>query len=285
MELFHYRHWRRHTAPELLSITPADGAMDVNTSNPIVLTFSESLNQSTVNSNSIGLFVNGNIVRPSISYSGDSRTVVLTTNLATSSVVTVLLTNDIKDLSGNRLTDTVKVFTTAAANDNGRPSIVTALPGNGAYNVLSKNKIILYSNEPLDTGSLQGALHVSQNGALINGTLQVIGDGRTLEFTPAQAWSKQALIEVFLDSTAKDQAGNALNSYYGSFRIEEDSAQKTPYVVAVNTNNGVATMPLNAVIDLQFNEALDPITVNTATFVLLYANNWPYHRYRLPSAC
>ncbi|MFI3197367.1 MAG: Ig-like domain-containing protein, partial [Methylococcaceae bacterium] len=84
------------TPPTLLSITPTDGSMDVGTSNPIVLTFSESLNQSTVNTNSIGLFVNGSIVRPSISYSGDSRTVTLTTSLANASLVTVLLSNDIK---------------------------------------------------------------------------------------------------------------------------------------------------------------------------------------------
>ncbi|MFI3199795.1 MAG: Ig-like domain-containing protein, partial [Methylococcaceae bacterium] len=239
------------TPPTLDSITPTDGAMDVGSNNPIVLTFSKSLNQSTVNASTIGLFVNGSIVRPSISYSGDSRTVTLTTNLAASSLVTVLLTNDIKDLSGNRLTDTVKVFTTAAvSNDTSRPSITTALPGSGAYNVLSKNKVVLYSNKPMNAGSLQGALHVSQNGVLINGALQVIGDGRTLVFTPAQAWRKDALIEVFLDSTAQDQSGNALNSYHGSFRIEEDSAQKAPYVLAVNTDDGIS-MPLNPVIDLQ----------------------------------
>jgi hypothetical protein len=262
-----------NTAPTLLSITPTDGAMDVGANSPIVLTFSESLNQSTVNSNSIGLFINGTIVKPAISYSGDSRTVTLTTNLANSSLVTVLLSNDIKDLSGNRLADTVKVFTTATANDNTRPVIVTALPGNGTYNVLSKSNIILYSNEPLNTASLQAALHVSQNGVLINGSLQVIGNGRTLVFTPMQAWRKDAIIEVFLDSTAQDQAGNALTSYHGSFRIEEDPAQKIPYVVAVNTDDNV-TLPLNPVIDLQFNEALDVNTVNATTFVMHDAGDW-----------
>jgi hypothetical protein len=110
-------------------------------------------------------------------------------------------------------------------------------------------------------------MHVSQNGVLVNGNLQVIGDGRTLVFAPAQAWSKEALIEVFLDSTAQDQSGNALNSYHGSFRIEEDPAKKTPYVLALNTDDSV-TLPLNPVIDLQFNEALDASTVNATTFVV-----------------
>ncbi|WP_427501178.1 Ig-like domain-containing protein [Methylomonas sp. MED-D] len=255
-----------NTAPQLLSITPNDGAMDVYGNNPIVLTFSESLNQSTV-SNNVGLFVNGDVVRPSISYSADSRTVTLNYNLPASALVTVLLTDDIKDLSGNRLADTVKVFTTAAANDTGRPSIATALPGNGAYNVLSKNKIVLYSNEALKASSLAGALHVSQNGVLITGNLQLIGDGRTLVYTPAQPWAKDARIEVFLDSTAQDLSGNALNSFYTSFRTEEDPATKTPYVLALNTDDGI-TLPLNPAIELQFNEALDPATVDNSRFVL-----------------
>ncbi|MBD9358871.1 Ig-like domain-containing protein [Methylomonas albis] len=272
------------TAPQLLSITPNDGALDVYGNNPIVLSFSESLNQSTVNSNSVGLFVNGSIVRPSISFSGDSRTVTLNYNLPASSVVTVLLTNDIKDLSGNRLADTAKVFATTATSDTTRPSIATALPGNGAYNVLSKNKVVLYSNEPLKGSSLQSALHVSQNGVLVNGTVQLIGDGRTLVYTPAQPWVKEAYIEVFLDSTAQDQSGNALNSFHSQFRIEEDPAQKAPYVVNLNFNyyyyynNYNPNLPLNPVIDLQFNEALDPSTVNSSTLVLrdgYYGNEVP----------
>ncbi|WP_198159225.1 Ig-like domain-containing protein, partial [Methylomonas lenta] len=255
------------TAPTLLSISPSDGAMDVYGSNPIVLTFSESLNRSTVNSSSVGLFVNGAIVSPSFSYSGDSRTVTLSYNLPASSIITVLLTNDVKDLSGNRLADTAKVFATAAASDTARPSIVTALPGNGSYNVLSKNKVVLYSNEPLNSSTLQSALHVSQNGVLINGDLQLIGDNRTLIFTPAQPWAKEAYIEVFLDSMAQDTSGNALNSFHTQFRIEEDPTKKAPYVLALNTDDGIQ-MPLNPAIDLQFNEPLDPSTVNSSTFVL-----------------
>ncbi|WP_445370981.1 Ig-like domain-containing protein [Methylomonas sp. HW2-6] len=253
-------------APQLVSITPNDGAMDVYGNNPIVLSFSESLNRSTVNSNSVGLFVNGNIVRPSISFSGDNRTVTLNYNLPASSVVTVLLTNDIKDLSGNRLADAAKVFATAADVDTARPSIVTALPGNGAYNVLSKNKIVLYSNEALKATSLPAALHVSQNGVLIKGTPQLLGDGRTLVFTPEQPWAKAAYIEVFLDSTAQDQSGNALNSFHSQFRIEEDPAQKAPYVIAT----GWSGSKLNPVLDLQFNEALDPASVSNSTFALRY---------------
>jgi hypothetical protein len=263
------------TAPELVSMSPADGSLDIGVNNPIVLSFSESLNRSTVGSNSVGLFINGDLVRPSISYSGDNRTLTLNTTLPAASVVTVLLTNDIKDLSGNRLADTVKVFTTVAATDTGRPSIVTQLPGSSAYNVLPKNKLVLYSNEALNAATVAGAFHVSENGVLVNGDLQVVGDGRTLEFTPARPWAHGALIQVFLDSTARDVAGNALNSYQGQFTVVEDPAQKAPYLVDTNINDSVS-LPLNPVIDLQFNEPLDPATVNTATVTLQDQSVWPY---------
>ncbi|MBV5280751.1 MAG: Ig-like domain-containing protein, partial [Actinobacteria bacterium] len=95
-----------------------------------------------------------------------------------------------------------------------------------------------------------------------------MGDGRTLVYTPAQAWLKDALIQVFLDSTAQDQTGKALNSYQGSFRIEEDSTKRAPYVVAINAQGNGVTVPLNPVIDLLFNEALDATSVNSEAVVL-----------------
>ncbi|WP_347986704.1 Ig-like domain-containing protein [Methylomonas sp. AM2-LC] len=260
------------TKPTLLSITPTDGSVDVASNNPIVLTFSKSLNHNTVNNQSLGLFVNGGIVRPNISYSADNRTIILSNNIPASSTVSVVMTHDIQDMNGNALADTIKVFTTAATTDYSRPSIITVYPGNSSYQVPVKNKVVLYSNKPLKASTVQGALHVSQNGVLITGTTQVLGDGSAIEFTPKQPWSKQALVEVFLDSTATDLNGDALNSYHSSFRTVDDPALTAPTVVAINTNNGIA-LPLNGVIDLQFNEPLDSTTVNSNTFVLYDSNN------------
>lgn len=258
--------------PELLSITPSDGALDVDYKKPIVLTFSKSMDHHTINDQTFGVFVNGNLVSSNVQASGDNRTFTLDyyyDGSTPSSLISVVLTNEIKDLSGNRLSDTVKVFTTSAVSavrDTIRPSISTQLPANGAYNVLPKNKIVLYSSESLNAQSVQKALHVSEDGVLVDGDLQLPGDGRTMVFTPAQPWRHNAIIEVFVDSTAKDLSGNALNSYQGSFRTKADPAQTLPSITSVSTDNH--PLPLNPVIDVQFSQALNPETVNTSTFVM-----------------
>ena len=253
------------TPPKLLSITPKDGSLDVNGQNPIVLTFSESLDQRTVTTRSVGLFVNGQLLQPTLSYSGDSRTITLRYGLPPSSIVTVLLTNDIKDLSGNPLQNTATVFATTAV-DRARPSIVSSFPGSGAYDVLPDSKIVLYSNEALQAGTLANALRVSQNGLLIEGDWQLTGQAQTLIFTPTRAFAHDAIIELFLDSTAQDWSGNALNSFHTQFRIVEDPAKTLPYVVRTNQDQ---VLPLNPVFDLQFNEALDPQSIDDTTLMLL----------------
>ena len=119
-------------APQILSIVPNDGLIDVAPSAPIVLTFSESLDPSTITTNTFVLFVNGTTVRPTISKSTDNRTVVLSTTLPQASVVSVIVTNDVRDLSGNAMSDFVSAFTTALPRDSTVPQVRSQFPGNAA---------------------------------------------------------------------------------------------------------------------------------------------------------
>src|SRR5262249_4018369 len=87
---------------------------------------------------------------------------------------------------------------------------------------------------------------------------------------PTSAWQNDALIQVFLDTSAQDLAGNQLNNYQGSFRTLADTSTTAPVVVrSVPSGNGVV---LNPVIEVEYNEALNPATVN-ATNVLLRNND------------
>src|SRR6185369_6342575 len=115
--------------------------------------------------------------------------------------------------------------------------------------------------------TVPGALHVSQNGVLVNGTVNVSSNGEVIEFVPAAPWQNNALVQVFLDSTAKDLAGNALNNYQGSFRTALDSATTVPQVVRISPSNHSAVL-LNPVIELEYNEPLDPSTINSTTVSL-----------------
>jgi hypothetical protein len=90
---------------------------------PVVVTFTEPLNPTTVSDTTFALFAGGYQLGADVSGSADGRTVTLTTPLPPASVVTVVVANAVTDLAGNRLANFLSQFTTAPALDLGRPSV------------------------------------------------------------------------------------------------------------------------------------------------------------------
>ena len=259
------------TSPEVLMITPEAGAVEIGQNQTIVLTFSESLNFNTVNSNTFSLFVNGGRITPSVSRSSDNRTVTLSATLPFNSVVEVIVTDDVQDLSGNRLADFTSTFSTTdepLGVDTARPSVVTQRPGNGASGVSLDNNIVLYVNEALDASTIDGAFHVSQNGVVVSGTTTVTGNNRAIEFEPDTPWQNNALVQVFLDSSARDNGNNALANYQGSFRTAADLTGTQILANGLSIANNATTVQTNATIDVRYSKALDPATVTNSSVLL-----------------
>src|SRR5690554_4023395 len=266
------------TAPQVVMISPADGAMDIGPLTPIVLTFSESLNQGTVNNSSFVLYADGQLIRPNVYRPADNRTVTLTTTLPSAKAVSVVVTNEVTDLAGNRLDDFVSVFTTAAVNtDTGRPSVSRQYPVNGASGLRTVDRVMLHLSEPLDESTVADAFRVAVNGALVGGSLSVDAEGQAVTFVPDQPFAENGLVQVYLDSRARDRAGNALNSYQGSFRMGAlgTSEGQRPAPVTYQPGNGQRDLPLNPVLQIAYNEALNAATVNHNTVVLRDQNGSP----------
>lgn len=257
------------TAPVVESISPANGALDVGVSRrrPVVITFSEPLDPSTVNDNNFALFANGIHYRPSVSRSSDSRTVWLTpsSNIPANSVISVIATNDVRDLAGNSLADFISVYSTSVT-DTGRPSVHSIYPGNGSSDVDRSSTIVFYSREPLDVASVTSSMLVSQNGVLIDGTVNGTNNGMVFEFTPLQPFASGAVIEVFLTSSATDLAGNGLVNFSSNFTIE--SSPDVNLTLLSQTPNGTLRLA-NPVIELRFNKPLDAATVTPDNIYLM----------------
>lgn len=259
------------TSPTVLMITPSKGATGIGLNVAVVLTFSKSLNQNTINNNTVALIANGSRLGIAISVSADNRVVTLSAGtLPSSSTVTVVATAGITDLVGNALANFESSFTTAPAFDKTHPAVVTQRPGNGAGGVPLNSSVVLYLSEPMNAATVQGALHVSQNGVLTSGTTQVSDSGQVVVFTPSTFWQNNALIQVFLDGTARDVDGNSLSPYQGTFRTVTDAAN----LVGINPPFGL-TVPTNVLIELGFSEALNPATVNTGTVTLFQQSCCP----------
>ncbi|MCM2679181.1 Ig-like domain-containing protein [Echinimonas agarilytica] len=258
-------------APMVTSITPRDGVMDIGVNTPIVLTFSESLNAATVTNNNFKLYSNGSIITPSVYRSADARTVTLRGTWPAGQSVSVIATNNVKDLSNNALSDYVSLFSTAVVDtDTSRPSVSRLYPNSGATNVPSVDSIVMYTSEPMDESTLNDAFHVAENGVIVNGRLELTAQGQAIEFTPDEAFAENALVHVYLDSTARDDSGNAVNQYQGHFRMATSAATAgvRPSASAYVPSNGSQNVSLNPTIQVRYNQLMDEDSINDSLIVL-----------------
>ena len=121
------------TAPQVTSVSPGRGATDVTTSQNVTATFSEGLNASTVNANTVLLQdPAGATVPASVTYDAGTQTATLdpTAPLAASTVYRATIKSGaagVKDLAGNALAaDDSWTFTTRAATLSGCPCSIWA---------------------------------------------------------------------------------------------------------------------------------------------------------------
>jgi len=259
-------------APQVVMVTPGSGASEIGLNAVVTLTFSKSLNPNTITTSNLGLLANGNELGISLSASADNRVVTLHAGtLPAGSVVTVVATSGVTDLSGNVLSNFESTFTTGLA-DTTHPGVASQRPGNGATGAPLDTSVVLYINEAMDASTLVGALHVSQDGVLASGTVQVTDNGQVVQFTPSAPWQSGALIQVFLDATAQDAAGNSLSAYQGSFTTAVDTSTLAPGLVSTNPVSGASEIPTNVVVDVGFNEALSAATVDSSSVYMTQAD-------------
>jgi len=248
------------TPPAVTSVTPTDGSTGLGPSTVVVLTFSEPLNPGTVSANSVGLFNGNAALTPFVELSQDARTISLSAfALPAPANLTVVVTHDIKDLAGNSMTEFRSSFSTVAV-DNSVPTVVTQRPGPAATGVPANSPITLVLNKPIDGASLNGALHVSQNGSLVAGAVSLVENGFAIRFVPQVPFQNGAVIQTFLDNTVRDTNGNIPTRYQSSFTIG-DSPNAT-FALGLASPGIDTLIPTNSVFDISFTLDVDATTIN-----------------------
>jgi hypothetical protein len=142
-------------------------------------------------------------------------------------------------------------------------------PGNGATLVPTTSVITLFTSAPMNASTLTGALYVSQNGALVTGTTNVGSNGQSIEFTPSSALIAGTPVQVFLNSTAQDIYGNYLSYFSGQFTTAGSITNTAAQVQAINPFSSATNVPLNTIIQVEYDQALKASTLNN-TSVTLY---------------
>jgi YD repeat-containing protein len=258
--------------PVVTSVTPTNGSTNLGLNTVVSLTFSKPLNPSTISNNTFALFNGTQRLGISVGYAQDQRTVTLSAGLPNGATITVVATSGVMDLDGNALTDFQSTFTTVQVSNGTRPSIIGQRPGNGTTQIPVISPVTLFVNRSLDPTTIASAFHVSENGVLKTGSVQLSANGQSIDFLPAVQFANNAYIQVFIDSTALDTFGHALNGYQGAFTTAQDLTTTAPTITRTTPGNST-TPSSNPAIEIEFSKPLDPSTVNSTNITLRFSAN------------
>ncbi|MFH1137495.1 MAG: Ig-like domain-containing protein [Pseudomonadota bacterium] len=256
--------------PIVTSTTPAAGAVGVAVNSVVYVVFSEEMKASTINTASFAI---NNGVTGAVSYSGTTAVFTPDSPLVNGVTYTAAISTDVKDLAGNNMT-TEYSWNFTTISDAAPPQVTKTSPADGAENVVLETTIIAYFNEPMNAQSISTASFlVTKNGIPVPGDVDYDIGMRAAVFTPTAILESLTEYSVIITTAVKDAAGNPLASGYSwSFTTYERPDSEAPWTTVVTPFQGAVEVPLNAVIQAAFNEALSVASINTATFLLRDSN-------------
>jgi hypothetical protein len=258
-------------APTVEAISPENASSDIHPAQAVVMTFNEPINLSTLNSNNLALFSNGAELSTTVSRSADGREVTMNSSLPEGSIISVVITDGVMDLSGNAIVPVVYSFTTGVADsDNARPSIVGQVPANGSSEQAGTSDVYFYTSEPLDESSLEDAFYIAENGILIEAEISVIGDGRTIMVSKDTPFEEGVRVDVYWNANATDVSGNPLSGYTGYFNVlaPGDGVGVRPFVTGFAPTGTSNEVPLNGKLYARFSEPMNGNTINADAITL-----------------
>jgi len=234
-------------------------------------TFSEAMAPATITAATFTLAGPGvTPVAGTVAYAGVTATFTPTGNLLSNTTYTATITTGAKDLAGNALASNfVWTFTTGAAPDTTAPTVTSTDPANIAIGV-ALNKIIAATfSEAMDPLTITTATFTLAGPGVTPVAGTVIYVGVTATFAPTIALAANTAYTATITTGAKDLAGNALASnFVWTFTTGAAPDTTPPTVGSTNPANVAVGVCINKTINATFSEAMDPLTITTATFTL-----------------
>jgi hypothetical protein len=150
------------------------------------------------------------------------------------------------------------------------PTVSSTIPADVAVGVPTNAKLFATFSEAMDPASLSAAtVLVKQGTTPVVGTVAVGTDNLTLTFTPAASLSASTVFTATITAGANGAAGRALASdHTWSFTTGTTADTTAPVVSGTNPASGGTGVPINAKVTATFDEAMEPASLTTATFVV-----------------
>lgn len=143
------------------------------------------------------------------------------------------------------------------------PVVSATDPLDGAFGVPLNKIVTVTFNEEMNPETInQSSILITIGETPVAGT--VTYSGTTATFTPASRLAINTLYTGRIKTSVKDVAGNALQTDY----VWTFTTGLSPLVVSTDPANLAVDVALNKVITATFNMAMNPLTLNAATFTV-----------------
>ena len=255
------------TTPPTATILPAGGASNIPTNSSVLVTFSEAMDASTINSTNITLknTATSAIVPTTVTYNATTRVATITPTgpLSNGTNYTVTVTTAVKDAGGNPLAaPVVSTFTTSGVGDAIAPTIVAKSPAPGTTNVSRSTAVTVTFSEAMDPSTINSTnirlAPASALGSPVAATVTYTGVVATL--TPTAILASNTNYTVIVTTGVKDLVGNQLAAQeMWTFTTSSDVI--APTIVSTSPVNGT-TVPVPGTVTVTFSEDMDPTSLN-----------------------
>ena len=230
-------------------------------------TFNESMIPATIGTSTFTVTGPGSAaVSGTVTFSGLTATFVPAGNLAFSTVYTATVTTGAQDLAGQPLVaNYVWSFTTISPT----PAVISTVPASAATGVPITQVLTATFNEAMKCTTLASpatTFNVTGPGATtVAGSVSCAGAEAT--FTPTINLAVNTLYTVTISSGAQDLSGKPMSAnYVWSFLTVP--APTPPTVISTVPVNFAAGVPVNQALSSTFSLAMNPATIDAATFTV-----------------
>jgi hypothetical protein len=258
-----------NTKPTVTLSNPLNNAIGININQKIVITFSEPMDQSTINSLTYSLKQGTANVAGTITSTETTATFTPSADLVSNKIYTATITVGAKDMAGNAIaTNQVVTFTTAEAADVTLPMVNATDPLNNATGIVLNKAVSLTFSEAMNPLTITSSTFTLKQGAnVVAGAITYLL--KTATFTPSAPLDVNLVYTATITTGAKDVAGNALaaNTVWSFTTVGNVVVNVTD---PLNNATGIA---LNKAVSVTFSEAMNSSTITNSTFTLKQGTN------------
>lgn len=257
-------------SPTIILTNPNNGSIDNLISTTISITFSETMNSTSVK-NSITIFPD---IEYDISWNGNKKILTPISNLGYNKEYKITIGTEAKDLFENFLeTEYSFNFITEEVGDIIAPEITSTGPIDGANNVETDSPISITFSESMNQVSVENAIQIAPT---ISYTTSWIGNELTI--TPIVDLDFLTNYFIIIKTQSKDLAGNNIEEEYNfSFKTKEEGDRIPPTILSTKPSKGDSGVSLDSTISISFSEAMKHSSVESGINIsppIIYNISW-----------